>query len=75
MKGRIGEKEDGNRLSVQFGNVAQSRPGDIRLMEVMVTLQAPVELSSLMRLDEADLHALKQTRLEETLGGYHGEEA
>jgi hypothetical protein len=52
MKIRIGEKEDGNRrLSVQFGNLAQSRPGDIRLMEVIVTLQAPVELRWLMRLD------------------------
>ena len=41
----------------------------------MVTLQAPVELRSLIRLDEANLHALKQTRLGEILGGYHGEEA
>jgi hypothetical protein len=71
VKGCAGEEEDGDGLAIEKGDVAQGGAGDIGLMEVMVLLESAVELSAFMRLNEADLDALKQTGLGNGVCGSH----
>jgi len=71
VEGGTGEEEDGDGLAVELGDVAQGRSGNLGLVEVVVVLQAPVELGPLIRPDQTHLHALEQIGLRRGVLGRH----
>ena len=54
VEGGAGEEEEGDGLVVKEGDVAEGGAGDVGLVEVMVLLEAAIEVLALVGLDGAD---------------------